>query len=184
MRKLILLAAAALLLYVASPPAAVAAPPPVDELALGAMPVPPVQELALACAPCGSKLCCGSNRKTVRMEGPVEIDGRSSCDGGSAICFTVKGKVVWDFPALPDPAGLLTVGNHLCAESSATASLPGCTFNDTLQLGIDQALPNAFGTVNAYLSSAENAKIRACGFLNDAGSFNMPDASYTVRCTR
>jgi hypothetical protein len=44
---------------------------------------------------------------------------------------------------------------------------------------------NAFGTISAYVSAADQFKVRACAVgVTDGGTFDMPDASYTVRCVR
>lgn len=92
-----------------------------------------------------------------------------------------RGTLVYDFPAL---TGTVTGLDTLCAESSV-GTATGCAFGDGVMLGIDQVLVNSFGNVNAYVSAANAFKVRACvNGITDGGSFNMPDASYTVTCVR
>ena len=80
--------------------------------------------------------------------------------------------------------GTMTALDTYCAESSA-GTATGCRFGDTVMLGIDQVPVNAFGTITAYVSAADAFKVRACASgITDGGSFDMPDASYTVRCIR
>jgi len=98
--------------------------------------------------------------------------------------FTLKGRgtLVYDFPALTGtPSGSL---DTVCASSSA-GTATGCAFGDSVLLGIDQVLPNYFGTITAYVSASSAFVVQACanGFT-DGGAFNMPDASYTVTCVR
>jgi hypothetical protein len=151
---------------------------------------PPVHELVTAQVPRADGLHIGSKTKPVKVDGVLFIDQTTNdgtvggCDGGPGICFTGKAVLVQDFPALPSPAGLLTVGNHICDESDWGQTATGVRFGDTCTLGIDQAYVNAAGFCNGYVSAADTVKVRCCGFLNDAGSFNMPDASYSVRCFR
>ena len=99
--------------------------------------------------------------------------------GGSAITLSTKGTVIYDFPSL---GGTLAPLNTICAESSA-ATVTGAAFGDVCSLGIDQVPVNAFGTLVAYVTAANAAKVQACAVgITDGGEFNMPDASYTVRC--
>lgn len=86
---------------------------------------------------------------------------------------------VYDFPTLGGASAAL---DTVCAESSAL-TITGCGFGDRISMGIDQAPVNAFGNLNAYLSAANTAKVRACAVgITDGGSFDMPDASYTICC--
>lgn len=83
---------------------------------------------------------------------------------------------------LGSTGGTMSAIDTYCVESAAK-TITGCAFNDQVTLGIDQALPNAFGVINAYVSAADTVKVRACGIgITDGGSFNMPDASYTICC--
>lgn len=137
---------------------------------------------------CGSKtapaLCLGDKNTPVRVKGTLFLDGPTQGnDGGFGITMSGRATLVQDFPALPT-AGLLTAGNHMCDESDWGQTATGVRFGDTCTLGMDQAYVNAFGFCQGYVSAADEVKVRCCGFLNDAGSFNMPDASYTVRCFR
>lgn len=102
-------------------------------------------------------------------------------DAGKTLIFVGSGTLVYDFPAL---SGAGAAQDTLCAQSfSGTAT--GCAFGDVLTLGIDQTIVNAFGTVTPYLSAANTFVLNACApGITDAGSFNMPDASYTVGCFR
>ena len=126
----------------------------------------------------------GTKNTPVRLGGPVYFDSTaasSTNDGGAGITFSGRGTVVYDFPALSGASAAL---DTVCAESSA-GTAQGCRFGDTVFLGVDQALVNAFGTINAYISASDAFKVRACAVgITDGGSFNMPDASYTVRCVR
>jgi hypothetical protein len=148
---------------------------------------PPVDELVLAQAPCagGTKLCLGDKRHAVRVDGVLEIDSRTAnaaCDGGPGICFTGKGTLVYDFASLGGVGQQLN--STICAESSA-GTATGCRFGDTVTLGIDQVYVSALGQLTAYVSAADAFKVVACANgISDGGSFNMPDASYTVRCFR
>ena len=153
---------------------------------------PPIREAAIDFVEAQVKKAdgwhLGTKDTAIKLDGVVYIDQRAGnagsyggCDGGPGICFTGKGVVIWDFPTL---GGTMVNGDTLCSESNA-GTATGCAFGDTVTLGIDQALVNAFGNVNAYVSAADSFKVRACsnGFT-DGGAFNMPDASYTVRCFR
>jgi len=86
--------------------------------------------------------------------------------------------LAYDFPSLGGASAAL---DTVCAESSAL-TLNGVVFGDQLLMGIDQVPVNEFGTINAYVSAAGAVKVRACApGITDGGSFDMPDASYTVR---
>lgn len=110
------------------------------------------------------------------------ISGNGTYTSSTSIRVAGSGTLVYDFPPLPT-SGELTAGNNICAESIA-ATATGCAFSDKVVMGIDQALPNAFGLCSPYVSATNAVKVRCCGFLNDAGSFDMPDASYAVSCLR
>lgn len=100
-------------------------------------------------------------------------------DTVNRITLTGAGILAWDFPALTATAGAM---NTVCAESIAVDA-GQCAFGDQLSLGVDQVLPNAFGTVNAYMAGPGAPKVRACAVgITDGGTFDIPDASYTVRC--
>lgn len=88
---------------------------------------------------------------------------------------------VYDFPALGGVNGPL---DNICHKAISSLTITGCGFNDRLSNpGVDQALVNEFGFVTAHLSAANTVEIVACApGITDAGSFNMPDASYTVCC--
>ncbi len=125
----------------------------------------------------------GSKDTAVKIKGLLYIDDRNpnQNDGGAGISYSGRGVLVFDFAALTATAGAM---NTVCQESSA-GTANGCTFGDTVSLGVDQVLPNAFGTVNAYISAANAFKVRACAVgITDGGTFDIPDASYTVRCIR
>ena len=131
----------------------------------------------------------GTRDTAVKLDGVVYIDQRAAnpgslggCDGGPGICFTGKGVLVWDFQSLTNSP----VGNQqACAEALNAGTATGCRFGDTVMLGIDQAPVNALGNIDAYVSAADSFKVRACADgITDGGAFDMPDASYTVRCFR
>lgn len=112
------------------------------------------------------------------------IDAGSLTVGGVTLNVS-RGTLIYDMPPLPT-GGLITAGDsHICHDSVTTATVASCPFGSTLALGIDQILPAAvFGTCNPYLSAANTAIVRCCGFQNDAGAFNVPDASYTITCIK
>ncbi len=102
-------------------------------------------------------------------------------DTRNKIAYSLVGVKVYDFPALGGVGGPL---DNICAEAASTLTITGCGFNDVLSVGVDQTLVNPFGSVTAYVKSANTIGLVACApGITDAGSFNMPDASYTVRCT-
>lgn len=95
--------------------------------------------------------------------------------------YHLCGTKVYDFPSLGG-TGASQPGDTICAESSSL-TITGCGFNDRVSLGIDQAKVNAFGTIIPYMSAANTAVVQACAVgITDGGSFNMPDASYTICC--
>jgi len=109
------------------------------------------------------------------------VDAGALNVGGFSFNVTGRGTVVYDFPTL---GGNGSPQDTICAESNA-GTATGCAFGDGVLLGIDQAPVNAFGTLNAYVSASGAFKVRACATgITDAGSFNMPDASYTATCVR
>jgi hypothetical protein len=86
---------------------------------------------------------------------------------------------IHDFAAL---GNIMAPGTTACEESSAL-TITGCGFGDRLSMGIDQAYVNAFGQIVPYVSAANTVKIVACANgITDGGSFDMPDASYTICC--
>lgn len=98
---------------------------------------------------------------------------------GTTITNSPAGTLAYDFPALSGPAGEL---NTTCA-LSGTVTVTGAKFGDVCVLGIDQAPVNEFGTLVPYVTATNQAKVQACAVgLTDGGAFDMPDASYTVRC--
>lgn len=124
----------------------------------------------------------GSAPAGTRVKGGLVLDSASVADGGRALFFSGKGTAVYDFPSL---GGTMSALDIVCAEIVNAGTAEGCRFGDQVLLGVDQVLPNAFGNINAYVSAADSFKVRACASgITDAGSFNMPDASYTVRCIR
>lgn len=149
---------------------------------------PPVQDVLLGQKARADGLHVGSKNQPVLIDGVLYIDQRKTstgdlgaCDGGPGICFTGKGKGDYDFPSLSGPGTAL---NTVCAESSAITAT-GCAFGDTVEIGVDQAVVNAFGTITGYVSAADAVKVRACASgITDGGSFNQPDSGYTVRCFR
>jgi hypothetical protein len=149
-----------------------AAPPPVDDLVLGQ-------------APCagGTKICIGSKNVAVKVDGPIELDGRGgrACDGGTGLCFTGKGSLAWDFVALTNTSAAMQT---ICIDSDA-GSAPGCLLGDQVLLGSTASLPATFGTLQGFISSDEAFKVRACATgLTDAGTFDMPDSVFKLRCFR
>lgn len=132
----------------------------------------------------------GTKNTPVLIEGVLTIDQRAAnpgniggCDGGPGICFSGKGVLVWDFQSL---GGNSQGANAtICAEALTAGTATGCRFGDQVLLGIDQAPVNAFGNIEAYISAADSFKVRACADgITDGGTFDMPDASYSVRCFR
>lgn len=110
-----------------------------------------------------SGLYIGSNAKN-----PVS-------DTNNKIAYSLEGTMVNDFPAI-------TIATGNCKTSYRDGVVTGCTFNDTLSLGVDQTLPEDI-VLFPYLSAANTFKIRACiTGITDAGSIDLPDASYTIRC--
>ncbi len=100
----------------------------------------------------------------------------------NSLSFTPRGRgtLIYDFPSL---GGTMAPLNTYCATSTA-GTATGCAFGDSVLLGIDQVLLDN-GTINAYVSAASTFTVIACASgIVDAGSFNMPDASYTVTCVR
>lgn len=93
--------------------------------------------------------------------------------------YHLCGTLVYDFAAL---GNIMAPGTTAC-EESFPLTITGCGFNDRVSMGIDQDYVNGFGQIVARVSAADTVKIVACGNgITDGGSFNMPDASYTVCC--
>ncbi len=116
--------------------------------------------------------------------GNVNVQGVTSTGSltVNALSFTPRGRgtLAYDFPSL---GGTMAPLNTYCA-TSFTGAATGCAFGDSVLLGIDQVLLQN-GTINAYVSAADSFTVIACATgIVDAGSFNMPDASYTVTCVR
>lgn len=151
--------------------------------------MPPVGELVEGQVPKADGLHLGSPNKPVKIDGVLHLDSRTNngtvggCDGGNGLCFTGKAVLVQDFPTLPTN-GLLSGGSHVCDESDWGQTATGVRFGDTCTVGIDQAYVNSNGFCQGYVSAADEVKVRCCGMTTDGGSFNMPDASYSVRCFR
>lgn len=92
--------------------------------------------------------------------------------------YHLCGTLDYDFPSLTGPAAL----SITCAESTAL-TIAGCTFNDRVTLGVDQARASAFGQIDVYQATATTFKVVACANgITDAGSFNQPDSGYTICC--
>jgi hypothetical protein len=101
-----------------------------------------------------------------------------TASNASGVTNITRGSLDYDFPSLGGFAG----GTTVCAESIA-ATVTGARLGDPCTVGVDQALVNAFGTISAYVSASDTAKIRACGQgITDGGSFNQPDSGYSVLC--
>lgn len=120
---------------------------------------------------------------TLNVSGDAGIGGKLAVNG---FTFTPVGRGVlnWDFGALTGTPGQGAPLATIMEESGVAATATGCAFGDAVLRGIDQALPN-FGNVNCYVSAADAVKCRASADgITDGGSFNVPDASYTVTCVR
>ncbi len=126
----------------------------------------------------------GSKSTALYLNGPVYLPVAPAVgvfDAGNGIVATGVGHLDYDFPTLGGASAAL---DTVCAESGAM-TVTGVRFGDTLLLGVDQALVNAFGTVTAFVSAADAVKVRACASgITDGGSFNQPDSGYTVRFLR
>lgn len=88
--------------------------------------------------------------------------------------------IVYDFPELSGVGDLATV----CAYSKA-ATIKGLAFGDLCVFGMDQDRGDAgvAGTLIPYVVGANTARIQACATgLTDGGTWDIPDASYTLRC--
>lgn len=98
-----------------------------------------------------------------------------------------KGKVGIEFGAnktydFPELGGPTFADNTVCAYSSA-AVVKGLEFGDVCSVGVDQVMPSAFGSLDVQVTAANTAKVRLCAVgLTDGGVFDMPDASYAIRC--
>lgn len=111
------------------------------------------------------------------------IDAGTLSVGGLSLNIS-RGTLVYDMPALPTN-GTFAIANNICHDSVTTATLAACPFGSTLALGIDQVLPaSSFGTCTPYLSAANTGIVRCCGAQVDAGTWNIPDASYTITCIK
>jgi hypothetical protein len=131
---------------------------------------------------CGNDICTGGSQKgRLRVLQGLTIEGGPvHADGGPTITFSGKGTLVYDFPSVP------ATGAGSGCQDSAAGTATGCTFGDTLMLGIDQVPPTNLnaGPPVAYISAANAFKVRVCNDSTDAGAVDWPDASYTVRCFR
>lgn len=112
--------------------------------------------------------------------GGLYVGATSYTDTANKVSTINRCTLVNDFPSLGG-TGALQPGDTICATSDKTATCSGVVFGDQLSFGIDQAPVNAFGNINCYVSAADAVKCRACATgITDGGSFNMPDASYTI----
>ena len=159
------------------------------------MAAPPVELLIEGQQRINGELVMGGANTPVRIKGPLFLDSSASnilaytasTDGGvgsvsaqQALQVGTKALINYDFPSLS--SGMVALATA-CADSSSV-TIANCPFGSQLHLGVDQALVNGFGTVTPYLSAANTAFVRACSQgITDGGSFNMPDASYIIRCT-
>jgi hypothetical protein len=98
---------------------------------------------------------------------------------GAAISKSPVGTLIYNFPALSGPN--TTLGTVCAASPSFAVSDAG--FPATCVLGVDQVPVNAFGTLIPYVASEGFVFVQACASgITDGGSFDMPDATYSVRC--
>jgi hypothetical protein len=160
---------------------------------LAAMTRPPVEQLVEGQQQCGNgtAVCLGDKTHVVRLQGSVSFEKSTAAlaftrnpDGGpstlttadNAITSSTKAIINYDLPALA-----ATFGGPNCFDTR-TATIANCPFGSALLLGVDQVLAGN-GTVQPYLSAANTVIVRGCVSGVDAGnSFDMPDASYIVRC--
>lgn len=111
------------------------------------------------------------------------IDAGTLTVGGVTLNVS-RGTLTYDMPALPTN-GTFAIANNICHDSVTTATLAACPFGSTLALGIDQVMPaSSFGVCHPYLSAANTGIVRCCGAQVDAGTWNIPDASYTITCIK
>lgn len=162
---------------------------------LAAMTMPPVEQLVEGQQRCGSAICMGTKTNPVKLQGPVsfETSGNpvpftANPDGGPTtlatadnyIASSTKCLINYDFPA----ASASNVALGTVCYDSKTCAIAHCPFGSQLQVGVDQVLAAGPGTLTAYLSAKDTAFVRECAAMTDGGTFNMPDASYLVRCTQ
>jgi hypothetical protein len=161
--------------------------------ALAAMTRPPVEELVEGQHQCGNAVCMGTKTNPVKLQGPTSFETPGTVkaftpnpDGGPTTLSTAdnyvssstKALINYDFPGAQ--ASNIALGQP-CFDSP-TATIANCPFGSQLLLGVDQALATGPGTLTPYLSAANTVFVRECAQMTDAGTFNMPDASYLVRC--
>lgn len=74
-------------------------------------------------------------------------------------------------------------GTHsACLTAVTKATVTGCGFGDTVVMGADQTIV-ADIVLFPYVSAANEVSLRACAAgITDAGTADMPDASYDFRC--
>lgn len=160
-------------------------------IAFVAMDRPPVEQLVEGQHQCGTAVCMGTKTNAVKLQGPVSFETPGAVpftpnpDGGPSTLTTAnnyvgsstKALINWDFPPLINAIGSLQTAD------SVGVTIGSCPFGSQLSLGMDQAMP-AGGTVVPYLSAANTVFGRASLQIFDGGTFNLPDASYLVRCTQ
>lgn len=159
-----------------------------------AMAAPPIEKLVEGQQRINGELVIGGANTPVRMKGTVFLDTlapnpqayTASTDGGvpslsaaqQGLQQTSKCVINYDLPA----ASASNVALGTICQDTATCTISNCPFGSQLLLGVDQVLAAGPGTLTPYLSGANTAFVRGCAQMDDAGTFNMPDASYVIRC--
>lgn len=116
------------------------------------------------------------------MEQRLRLFGSLTVDGGCIGCTTAIGSFTYDFPTLT------TVSGGVVAAETPAQTVPGAAFGDgcdpSSNLGVDggaRLLPEAWLTCTCATNSGY-LQLRAN--FSDAGTYNLHDAGFTIRCNR
>lgn len=102
-------------------------------------------------------------------------------DRDNKVTRLLSDSLIYDFPALSGSAGA-GVQTTVCAYSNPL-TITGVRFGDGCSVGVNTGQPSEFGLISPVVTAASTVKIQACALgYTDGGTFDMPDASYTVHC--
>lgn len=89
--------------------------------------------------------------------------------------YHLCGVVNYEFPVV--------TGTHARCAQSSTATITGCGFNDRLTMGTDQTLDRTLVQTIPVVTAANTVAVQLCATgITDGGSYDSPDASFTVCC--
>ena len=102
-------------------------------------------------------------------------------DTENLVTRSIGKKLDYDFPAI--------VGNGCVQSSDKSFTVTGVQLGDPCFIGVAEATPSDGGSANiigsnvrAVARAANLVELIACNAQGDAGTLNLPDAGYNVRC--